>query len=286
MEFSGYCKINLGLDVVGKREDGYHNLRMVMQTLQLRDVLDIDAQVADETIINMTCSVDKLSCGEDNLCVKAARLILDENNVNATVNIHLLKHIPIAAGLAGGSADAAAVLIGINELLELKMTMEELMALGVKIGADVPYCIMKGTALAEGIGDELTPLRAMVNYPILLAKPSEGISTAEVYGNLELDRIKHPNIDGLVKAIDNDDIIGIATNMGNVLETVTIPRLPVVRDIKRIMMDNKALGAMMSGSGPSVFGIFPNEHQASKALSSLKRTGICETVLITYVYNP
>ena len=285
MEYSGYCKINLGLDVIGKREDGYHNLRMVMQTLQLRDLLDIETEASDETSVVVTCSDDSLSCGEDNLCVKAARLILDDNNITAKVTMHLVKNIPIAAGLAGGSADAAAVLVGLNELLKLDLSKEELMQLGVRLGADIPYCIMQGTALAEGIGDNLTPLKPMVNYPIVLAKPYGGVSTGEVYGSLDLDNIKHPDIDSLITAINDEDVMGIVNNMGNVLETVTIPKMRVINDIKKLMRDYKVLGAMMSGSGPTVFGIFPNEHQASKALSALKRSGLCEKAVITYVYN-
>ena len=285
MEYSGYSKINMGLDVIGKRPDGYHELRMIMQTLQLRDLIDIEAEKSEATIVNMTCSNSSLSCDDDNLCVKAAKLILDECDVTAKVTIHLVKNIPIAAGLAGGSADAAAVLEGLNTELKLGLSTEELMKLGVKIGADVPYCIMKGTALAEGIGDKLTRLKSMVNYPIVLAKPKESISTGLVYSKLDLDNINHPDIDSVAEAINNEDAFGIASHMGNVLETVTIPMLPVVSDIKKIMMDNKALGSMMSGSGPTVFGIFPNEHQASRALSAVKKSGACECALITYVYN-
>ena len=285
MEYSAYSKINLGLDVVSKRPDGYHDLRMIMQTLQLRDVLDIEATKAEDTVINMTCSDSSLSCGDDNLCVKAAKLILDVSTLNAHIMIHLIKNIPVAAGMAGGSADAAAVLIGINELLGLNLTQDELMKLGVKIGADVPYCIMKGTALAEGIGDKLTELTPMVNRPIVIAKPFGGVSTAKVYGGLSIDSLTHPDIDSLISAIDNEDIKGITANMGNVLETVTIPMIPDIDDIKSIMLDNKAIGALMSGSGPTVFGIFDNEHQASKALSALKKSGLCEKALITYVYN-
>ncbi|MCR4610409.1 MAG: 4-(cytidine 5'-diphospho)-2-C-methyl-D-erythritol kinase [Lachnospiraceae bacterium] len=285
MEYSGYGKINLGLDVVGKRADGYHDLRMIMQTIQLRDLVDIQTEPSDEVSIEMTCSDESLSCEDDNLCVKAAKLVLDKCSTPVKVTIHLEKNIPIAAGLAGGSADASAVMEGLNDMLNLGLSKEELMEMGVKIGADVPYCIMKGTALAEGIGDKLTELRPMVNYPIVIAKPPEGVSTGFVYGNLDLDNVKHPDIDRIAKAINDGDIIGVTSNMGNVLETVTIRKLPVIDNIKRIMLDYKALGAMMSGSGPTVFGIFPNEHQASKALSFLKKSGLCDRALITYVYN-
>lgn len=285
MEYSGYSKINLGLDVIGKREDGYHDLRMVMQTLQLRDLVDIDVFPSDGMQVEMTCSDSSLPVDDSNLCVKAAKLLMEEFNITRKVVIHLVKNIPIAAGMAGGSADAAAVLEGLNDMLDIGLSKEELMKRGVKLGADIPYCIMKGTALAEGIGDKLTRLNPMVNYPIVIAKPPEGVSTAFVYGNLEIDNLNHPNIDALISAIDNEDVAGIASSMGNVLESVTIPALPVVDDIKNIMKKYKALGAMMSGSGPTVFGIFPNEHQASKASSALKRSNMCEKVVITYVYN-
>ena len=285
MEYSGYSKINLGLDVIRKREDGYHDLRMIMQTLQLRDLIDIEIMPSDEAKIEMTCSDNRLPVDESNLCIKAAKLLMEEFHINKKVVIHLVKNIPIAAGMAGGSADAAAVLEGMNDMLSLGLSREELMERGVKLGADIPYCIMKGTALAEGIGDKLTRLHDMVNYPIVIAKPPEGVSTAFVYGNLKIDELEHPDIDAMITAIDNEDVNGIASTMGNVLESVTIPALPVINDIKKIMMDYKALGSMMSGSGPTVFGIFPNEHQASKASSALKRSNLCEKVLITYVYN-
>ncbi len=285
MEYSGYSKINLSLDVVGRRDNGYHDLRMVMQTLQLRDLVDIEVEDSDETVINMTTSKEGLSCGEDNLCVKAAKLILSKCNKTARVTMHLVKNIPVAAGLAGGSADASAVLIGLNDMMKLGLSKKELMDMSVSLGADIPYCIMRGTALAEGIGEKLTPLTSMENYPIVIAKPPESVSTAYVYKNLDLDYIRHPDIDAQVEAINNRDIIGVTTYMGNVLESVTISQCPKINDIKRTMMANKALNSMMSGSGSAVFGIFPNEHQASKVLSVLKKSGLCETVLITYVYN-
>ena len=256
-----------------------------MQTLQLRDLIDIEILPSDEPTIEMTCSDVSLPVDENNLCVKAAGLLMEEFHVKSKVSIHLVKNIPIAAGMAGGSADAAAVLEGLNDMLNLGLSKEELMERGVKLGADIPYCIMKGTALAEGIGDKLTMLHPMVNYPILIAKPHEGVSTAFVYGNLKVDKLNHPDIDALISAIEGEDVNRIASTMGNVLESVTIPALPVIDDIKKIMIGNEALGSMMSGSGPTVFGIFPNEHQASKASSALKRSNLCEKVVITYVYN-
>jgi len=240
MEYSGYSKINLGLDVIRKREDGYHDLRMIMQTLQLRDVIDIQIEDSDSLEIKMTCTDNSLCLDESNLCVKAASLLLNEFNISSKVTINLEKNIPIAAGMAGGSADAAAVLIGINDMFKLGLSKEELMERGVKIGADVPYCIMRGTALAEGIGEKITKLKPLVNYPIVIAKPPEVVSTGYVYSNLKIDELDHPNIDEQIEAINNEDIEGIAKAMGNVLETVTIPALPVISDIKKIMMDKAA----------------------------------------------
>lgn len=285
MEYCGYSKINLGLDVIRKREDGYHDLRMIMQTLQLRDIIDITIEDSDVLNLNMTCSDDTLAVDDSNLCIKAARLILDEFNIISNVNIHLKKNIPIAAGMAGGSADAAAVLIGLNDMLQLGLSKEELMERGVTLGADIPYCIMKGTALAEGIGEKVTRLKPLVNYPIVIAKPPDSVSTGYVYSNLKIDELEHPDIDGQIEAINNGDIEKVASTMGNVLETVTIPALPVINDIKKIMMDNGAFNAMMSGSGPTVFGIFPHEYKASRTVSALKNSGLCDRVVLTYVYN-
>ncbi len=285
MEYSGYSKINLGLDVIRKREDGYHDLRMIMQTLQLRDVIDITIEDSDSLEIKMTCTDDTLSVDDSNLCVKAASLLLNEFNISSIVTIHLEKNIPIAAGMAGGSADAAAVLVGLNDMLSLGLSLEDLMERGVKLGADVPYCIMKGTALAEGIGERLTKLKPLGNYPIVIAKPPDSVSTGFVYSNLKIENLEHPDIDAQIEAINNEDIQEIARTMGNVLESVTIPALPVISDIKKTMMGNGAYNSMMSGSGPTVFGLFPNEHKASRAVSALKKSGYCDRVLVTHAYN-
>ena len=248
------AKINLGLDVVRRREDGYHEVRMIMQTIQLYDRLDIKR--TQEPGIQIQTNLSFLPVNENNLIYKAAKLLMDEFSITDGVSVKLDKRIPVAAGMAGGSTDAAAMLIGVNRLFSLGLTKRELMERGVQIGADVPYCIMRGTALAEGIGEALSPLPPMVKCPVLIAKPSISVSTKFVYQNLKLDDTTiHPDIDRLIDDIKAKNLHDIAAHMGNVLETVTIPNYPVIDEIKKHMLSNGAVGAMMSGSGPTVFGL-------------------------------
>ena len=248
------AKINLGLDVVRRREDGYHEVRMIMQTIQLYDRLDIKR--TQEPGIQIQTNLSFLPVNENNLIYKAAKLLMDEFSITDGVSVKLDKRIPVAAGMAGGSTDAAAMLIGVNRLFSLGLTKRQLMERGVQIGADVPYCIMRGTALAEGIGEALSPLPPMVKCPVLIAKPSISVSTKFVYQNLKLDDTTiHPDIDRLIDDIKAKNLHDIAAHMGNVLETVTIPNYPVIDEIKKHMLSNGAVGAMMSGSGPTVFGL-------------------------------
>lgn len=259
------AKINLGLDVLRKREDGYHEVRMIMQTIPLYDKLTI-CTAEDDAQIRVQTNLHFLPVGEDNLVYKAAKLLMDEFQIKQGVEIELVKYIPVAAGMAGGSSDAAATLVGVNKLFELGLSMEELMARGVKIGADVPFCVMRGTALAEGIGEKLTPLPPMPKCHILIAKPGIHVSTKFVYGNLRANELKeHPDIDGQIRALKRGDLSELARLMGNVLETVTIPEYPVIRRIKDTMKEYGALNAMMSGSGPTVFGLFEDEEAAKEA---------------------
>ena len=251
------AKINLGLDVVRRREDGYHEVKMVMQTIHLFDRLEMKKTAGG---ITMTTNLSFLPTNENNLVYKAAKLLMDEFQIRDGIDVKLHKYIPVAAGMAGGSTDAAAVLYGMNRMFELGLSKEELMQRGVKIGADVPYCIMRGTALAEGIGEQLTALPPMVKCPILIAKPQISVSTKFVYENLKLDEnTVHPDIDRLVEDIRRKDLAAITSDMGNVLETVTIPNYPVIAEIKEHMMEHGAAGAMMSGSGPTVFGLFDDK---------------------------
>lgn len=278
------AKINLGLDVVRRREDGYHEVRMIMQTIQLYDRLDIKR--TQEPGVQIQTNLSFLPVNENNLIYKAAKLLMDEFSITDGVSVKLDKRIPVAAGMAGGSTDAAAMLIGVNRLFSLGLTKRQLMERGVQIGADVPYCIMRGTALAEGIGEALSPLPPMVKCPVLIAKPSISVSTKFVYQNLKLDDTTiHPDIDRLIDDIKAKNLHDIAAHMGNVLETVTIPNYPVIDEIKKHMLSNGAVGAMMSGSGPTVFGLFDDEDTAKKAYKAMRSSHLARQVYLTSVYN-
>lgn len=278
------AKINLGLDVVRRREDGYHEVRMIMQTIHLYDRLDIIR--TKEPGIQIQTNLSFLPVNENNLIYKAAKLLMDEFSITDGVSVKLDKRIPVAAGMAGGSTDAAAMLIGVNRLFSLGLTKKQLMKRGVQIGADVPYCIMRGTALAEGIGEALSPLPPMVKCPVLIAKPSISVSTKFVYQNLKLDDTTiHPDIDLLIDDIKAKNLHDIAAHMGNVLETVTIPNYLVIDEIKKHMLSNGAVGAMMSGSGPTVFGLFDDEDTAKKAYKAMRSSHLARQVYLTSVYN-
>ena len=278
------AKINLGLDVVRRRDDGYHEVRMIMQTINLFDRLEI--KKIKESAIKIHTNLFFLPVNENNLVYKAAKLLIDEFGIQEGVSVGLTKKIPVAAGMAGGSTDAAAMLFGMNRLFGLGLSKKQLMERGVKIGADVPYCIMRGTALAEGIGDKLSPLPAMVKCPVLIAKPQISVSTKFVYQNLKLDdKTVHPDIDRLIEDIRNKDLKAVSDHMGNVLESVTIPNYPVISQIKEQMMDSGAVGSMMSGSGPTVFGLFDDSRTAQFAFGKIKRSGLAKQVYLTSIYN-
>lgn len=278
------AKINLGLDVLGKRSDGYHEVRMVMQTIGLYDRIII--RKTREKGIKIVTNLSFLPVNENNLVYKAANLLMEEFEIDEGVYIDLNKFIPVAAGMAGGSSDAASVLYGINRLFDLKLSNTELMKRGVKIGADVPYCIMRGTALAEGIGEKLTRLSPMPEAHIVIAKPPISVSTRLVYESLDVNEQQmHPDIDGIIDAIDKKDIFEIAKKMGNVLENVTIPLYPVIEKIKNDMKDHGAINAMMSGSGPTVFGIFNNKDKAMECIEYLRMQQDAKQIYITDIYN-
>lgn len=284
MRLRAYAKVNLGLDVVRKREDGYHEVKMIMQTIQMYDRLDME--VTEEAGIVLTTNLSFIPTNENNLVYKAAKLLMDCFDIQKGVKIYLHKVIPVAAGMAGGSSDAAAALVGINKLFQLGLTQRELMELGVRIGADVPYCVMRGTALAEGIGEILTPLPPMPECYILIGKPDVSVSTPFVYKNLRLMQdTLHPDMDGMVRALEEGDLYGITGRMGNVLETVTIPAFPQIQPIKEHMLTNGAVNAMMSGSGPTVFGIFDDAQKAKKAYEELKKSGLAKQVFLTTPFN-
>lgn len=279
-----YGKINLGLDVIGKREDGYHNVRMIMQQVGLYDGIDIRLipSMNQERKIEIETNLKYLPVNENNLAYKAAVLLMDEFNIQASVHIKIRKLIPVAAGMAGGSADAAAVMKGINRMFSIGLSKKQLMQRGVALGADVPYCIMGGTALAEGIGEILTPLKNIPPCYIILAKPGINVSTKMVYGALRVENIdRHPDIDGIIEAINQENIYQISEKMGNVLADVTEELYPVIGEIKEKLLNLGAINAMMSGSGPTVFGIFDNKEAAMKAYGVLKSDEKCRQVYIT-----
>lgn len=274
------AKVNLGLDVVGKREDGYHEVRMIMQTVNLYDKIFIS--VSEKPGIRLKTNLNFLPVNENNLIYKAAKLLMDEFEIKEGVDIQLQKFIPVAAGMAGGSTDAATTLIGMNHLFDLGLSRRQLMERSVKLGADVPYCVTGGTALSEGIGEILTRLPDVPRGYVLVAKPGINVSTKFVYTNLKLDQLeKHPDIDAQIEAIRRQDFVQMARLMGNVLETVTIPEYPVVQEIKDFMMDCGAVNAMMSGSGPTVFGLYTNQIQAEKACERLRDAGLAKMVFLT-----
>lgn len=265
------AKINLALDVTGRRPDGYHDLRMIMQTVALYDELTIRWTPENKITVNSSVPITGLRDPEQNLVYRAARLLCEHASIEGGFIIDLKKNIPMAAGMAGGSTDCAAALIGINQLLGLHLTDSILCSLGVTLGADVPYCIQKGTALAEGIGEILTPLSAPPAFHVLLAKPDISVSTAYVYGNLSTDSLtSHPRIDDMVAAIKNKDRDGMTNLLENVLETVTIPAFPVIGDLKNELAALGADGVLMSGSGPTVFALFENESTCRAALDKCK----------------
>ena len=279
LKLKAKAKINLGLDVVRKREDGYHEVRMIMQMINLYDKITLRKKT--EPGITVTANLSYLPVNEDNLVYRAAKLLMDEFQVDDGLEIELQKYIPVAAGMAGGSTDAAAVMVGVNRIFQLGLNKKQLMERGVKIGADVPFCIMRGTALAEGIGEELTPLPAMPHCSLVIAKPKIHVSTKFVYGNLKVGELtEHPDIDGQVQALRENNLEQLVTRMGNVLETVTIPAYPVIDEIKHTMMKYGAMGAMMSGSGPTVFGIFEKEDKAQEVCRLLKKEKAAKQVYL------
>jgi len=284
MKLQAYAKINLGLDVVRKREDGYHEVRMIMQNIGLCDELELTEK--EEPGITIETNREDIPTDDGNLVYKAAKLLMDEFGVTKGLHILLEKKIPVAAGMAGGSSDAAAAMIGVNDIFQLGLSKEELMERAVKIGADVPYCIMGGTALAEGIGEVLSPLPPMPDCCILIAKPPIDVPTKFVYGNLRANELKmHPDIDKMIQYLKEGNLEDMCRIMGNVLETVTIPAHPVIKDIKRIMTDYGAIGAMMSGSGPTVFGIFATEREAKMAEAVINYSGFAKEVFLTVPKN-
>lgn len=274
-----FAKINLGLDVLGCLPNGYHEVSMIMQTVGICDILTFEKSNSG---ISLYTNSGELPVNEDNLVYKAAKMILDKYGIEAGVTIHLEKNIPIAAGMAGGSSDAAATLKGVNELFELGISQEELCKMAVQIGADVPYCVMGGTALAKGIGEELEKLKDAPKCALLVAKPDINVSTKYVYDKLDQKEIiDHPDISGIIDAINENSLSGVVSRLKNVLESVTIEEYPIIDELKKDMTNSGALGSLMSGSGPTVFGIFDDEKKAEAAYNMLKQSNKAKQIFLT-----
>lgn len=277
-----YAKINLGLDVIGRLENGYHEVRMIMQSINLYDKVSVTRNKTGR--INVKTNLTFLPTGPDNLVYRAAAMLIEEFGIQDGVDIDLYKFIPVAAGMAGGSTDAAAVLKAVNKIFGLGLDDGALMERGAKLGADIPYCIMGGTALAEGIGERLTPLPKCPHFYLVIAKPGISVSTKIVYGSLRLDdTIIHPDTEGIIEAITNKDVEGIADRLCNVLESVTVKEYPVIQDIKAEMIRYGALNSLMSGSGPTVFGIFTDENKAKECNEYLRKSRMVRN---SYVAEP
>lgn len=271
IELKAYGKINIGLDVIRKREDGYHDLDMIMQTVGVYDDVIISREDGTQTYeIEVSTDADILPNDKGNLAFMAAKVLMEAYDIKAKVKIHINKRIPIAGGMAGGSADCAAVLRGVNQLFQLGLTDEQLQEYGVKLGADVPYCIVGGTKRAQGIGEILTDLPTPPKCYVIIAKPDAFVSTKFVYSHIRPAQIEnHPDIDGIIESIKAGDLYGICEKIANVMEDVTIPEYPIIQKVKDILKSNGAVNALMSGSGPTVFGIYDDEEKAKQSMDAL-----------------
>lgn len=269
MEIKAYAKINIALDVVGKRDDGYHLLRMIMQTVDLYDIIEIEKISSG---IKLKCNKHYVPTDERNLAYKAAKLFMETYSITSGVDINLIKNIPVSAGLAGGSTNAAGVLKLMNKLFDVNADDEVLRTLGLRLGADVPYCISGGTALCEGIGEKITQLKPFKDKIVVLIKPPFGVSTKEVYKNFDLSKvIFHPRIEELIQGMENDDVYFVANNMKNLLENVTLKKHKIISNIKEEVKLNSAIGTMMSGSGPTVFAFFEDMLKAQNCYENMKK---------------
>lgn len=280
LQLKAYGKINLGLDVIRKRPDGYHDLDMIMQMVDVYDDVIIEKKAGEEIVVKADAAV--LSNGKDNLAYMAAKMLFDEFGIKSGVEITIHKRIPIAGGMAGGSSDCATTLIGINEMFNLGLSKQQLMERGVKLGADVPYCVLGGTAIARGIGEVLTPLPTPPQCHVIIAKPPISVSTAYVYGHIRPDEItKRPDIEQMTLAIKEQDLNKLSGLLYNVMEEVTVPEYPVIEKLKSIMLENGALNSIMSGSGPTVFGLFDDREKAQAAMKALDSKELTEQLYLT-----
>ena len=277
-------KINLSLDVVRRREDGYHDVRMIMQTVRMFDRIKMNR--IPEPQIRLSANLHFLPTGESNLAYRAAKLMMEGHSIESGVSIDLQKYLPVSAGMAGGSTDAAAVLYGMNWMFHLGESQESLMDAAKGLGADVPYCLMRGTALAEGIGEKLTRLPPCPDCYVLLVKPPVSVSTKFVYENLHLDEnTRHPDIDGMQEAIRRGDLKGVAALAGNVLESVTIPAYPIIGEIKQMLLEMGALTSLMSGRVPPVLRPVDNYWRGQRAKGAMNSWGKASLVYVTELFQ-
>lgn len=276
-----YAKINLTLDVLGKRKNGYHDVCMIMQSISLFDLLIVDKT---QEGIQLTCNLKYLPTDERNIACKAAARFFEECGIKGGARMLIHKNIPVAAGLAGGSGNAAAVLCALNLLYNTHLSDAELCRIGADLGADVPFCIMGGTQLAEGIGEKLTAVDGMPKLTVLLVKPPINVSTAQIYHDIDLaEGLRRPDTKTVIKAIETSDMAGICTGLSNMMEGVTAKQYPVINEIKAEMLEMGARGAVMSGSGPTVFGIFEDIAAAKRACDSF--SGRYKEVFLAKTYN-
>ena len=266
-----YAKLNLTLDILGKREDGYHEMCMVMQSIDLTDTLTVTTQ--DTPDLALKCSVPYLPCNESNIAAKAVRRFFEARSENAPgLSIHIDKTIPTCAGMAGGSSDGAAVLRVLRKMYAPDMPQEELEAIGALVGSDVPYCVRGTTALAQGRGEILTDLSPLPDCFFVICKPAFPISTPELFAQVRVKKLTcHPDTKGMIRALESGDLEAVARRVYNVFEDVLPRKYERVFEIKRKLLDLGAMTASMTGSGPTVFGIFHDEHRAQDAAQALKR---------------
>lgn len=265
----GRAKINLTLDVTKRLPNGYHEVEMIMHQIDLFDIVTIEKISSG---INLTCNVEYLPTDGSNIAYRAAQGLMERYSIANGVKIYIDKNIPVAAGLAGGSTNAAAVIIGMNKLFDLGMNIDEMMEFGVTLGADVPFCIMGGCCIAQGIGEKLTVVDSKLDGWIVVSKPNIGVSTKDVYEALKVDEISiHPDTVKMTKAVEDGNVYDVCTSLRNVLEDVTIGMHPIIDEIKSRFMEYGAVNAMMSGSGPTVFAFFKNHEKALKAFKNMKK---------------
>ncbi|MBQ3796677.1 MAG: 4-(cytidine 5'-diphospho)-2-C-methyl-D-erythritol kinase [Butyrivibrio sp.] len=285
IEKKAFAKINLGLDVTGKRDDGYHIVRMIMQNVDIFDTLTFEDNDSGEIVL--TASSEKIPTDDSNLICKVAKQLQETYGVTKGANINLVKRIPVAAGMAGGSTDGAAAYVALNELWNLGLDKKKLCEMAVKLGADIPYCIIGGTALAEGIGEELTVISDMPACHIVIAKPAIDVSTGWVYKELDSKEIaQHPDIDGIRAAIEEGNLTKMCSLIGNVLEPVTAGKYTVISDIEKILEDNGAIRAFMTGSGPTVFAIYDDENKAKEGFEAVKESKLAPELFLSGPINP